>query len=141
MMNLAGKKGLILGAANEHSIAWGCALMAKQMGADVMVTCLNEKARPYVEPLTSAHGIHLEACNVEETGALERLVDIAFKKLGQFDFVIHSIAWALLRICTAESSTARASDSPEPWRCLATLLRPWPNCAHPICKRVAPCSP
>ncbi len=96
MMNLAGKKGLILGAANEHSIAWGCALMAKQMGADVMVTCLNEKARPYVEPLTSAHGIHLEACNVEETGALERLVDIAFKKLGQFDFVIHSIAWAPL---------------------------------------------
>ena len=70
--------------------------MAKQMGADVMVTCLNEKARPYVEPLTSAHGIHLEACNVEETGALERLVDIAFKKLGQFDFVIHSIAWAPL---------------------------------------------
>ena len=96
MMNLAGKKGLILGAANEHSIAWGCALMAKQMGADVMVTCLNEKARPYVEPLTSAHGIHLEACNVEETGALERLVNIAFKKLGQFDFVIHSIAWAPL---------------------------------------------
>ena len=96
MMNLAGKKGLILGAANEHSIAWGCALMAKQMGADVMVTCLNEKARPYVEPLTSAHGIHLEACNVEETGALERLVDIAFKKLGQFDFVIHSIACAPL---------------------------------------------
>lgn len=96
MMNLAGKKGLILGAANEHSIAWGCALMAKQMGADVMVTCLNEKARPYVEPLTSAHGIHLEACNVEETGALERLVDISFKKLGQFDFVIHSIAWAPL---------------------------------------------
>jgi len=96
MMNLAGKKGLILGAANEHSIAWGCALMAKQMGADVMVTCLNEKARPYVEPLTSAHCIHLEACNVEETGALESLVDIAFKKLGQFDFVIHSIAWAPL---------------------------------------------
>ncbi len=96
MMNLAGKKGLILGAANEHSIAWACALMAKQMGADVMVTCLNEKARPYVEPLTCAHGIHLEVCNVEETGALERLVDIAFKKMGAFDFVIHSIAWAPL---------------------------------------------
>ena len=96
MMNLSGKKGLILGAANEHSIAWGCALMAKQMGADVMVTCLNEKARPYVEPLTSAHGIDLEVCNVEEAGALERLVDTAFKKFGQFDFVIHSIAWAPL---------------------------------------------
>ena len=57
MMNLAGKKGLILGAANEHSIAWGCALMAKQMGADVMVTCLNEKARPYLDVKLNSPGL------------------------------------------------------------------------------------
>jgi len=96
LLNLSGKKGLILGVANDQSIAWGCALMAKQMGADVMVTCLNEKAKGYVEPLTKAEQIDLEICNVEDPGALEALVNTAVKKFGQLDFVIHSIAWAPL---------------------------------------------
>ena len=96
LLNLSGKKGLILGVANDQSIAWGCALMAKQMGAEVMVTCLNEKAKGYVEPLTKAEQINLEICNVEDPGALEALVNNAVKKFGQLDFVIHSIAWAPL---------------------------------------------
>ena len=96
LLNLSGKKGLILGVANDQSIAWGCALMAKQMGADVMVTCLNEKAKGYVEPLTKTEKIDLEICNVEDPGALEALVNTAVKKFGQLDFVIHSIAWAPL---------------------------------------------
>lgn len=96
LLNLSGKKGLILGVANDQSIAWGCALMAKQMGADVMVTCLNEKAKGYVEPLTKTEQIDLEICNVEDPGALEALVNTAVKKFGQLDFVIHSIAWAPL---------------------------------------------
>jgi enoyl-[acyl-carrier protein] reductase I len=96
LLNLSGKKGLILGVANDQSIAWGCALMTKQLGADVMVTCLNEKARGYVEPLTKAEQIDLEICNVEDPGALEALVNTAVKKFGQLDFVIHSIAWAPL---------------------------------------------
>ena len=70
--------------------------MAKRMGADVMVTCLNEKAKGYVEPLTKAEQIDLEICNVEDPGALEALVNTAVKKFGQLDFVIHSIAWAPL---------------------------------------------
>jgi enoyl-[acyl-carrier protein] reductase I len=96
LLNLSGKKGLILGVANDQSIAWGCALMAKQMGANLMVTCLNEKAKGYVEPLTNAEQIDLQVCNVEDPGALEALVNTAVKKFGQLDFVIHSIAWAPL---------------------------------------------
>ena len=96
LLNLSGKKGLILGVANDQSIAWGCALMAKQMGAEVMVTCLNEKAKGYVEPLTKAEHIDLQVCNVEDPGALETLVNTAVKKFDQLDFVIHSIAWAPL---------------------------------------------
>ena len=96
MKSLIGKKGLILGVANDQSIAWGCALMAKQLGADVIVTCLNEKARGYVEPLTNAESIDLEVCNVEEVGALDVLINNSVKKLGHLDFVIHSIAWAPL---------------------------------------------
>lgn len=96
MNSLHGKKGLILGVANNQSIAWGCALMAKQLGADVIVTCLNEKAKGYVEPLTKLESIDLEVCNVEEVGALDTLIKNAVNKLGHLDFVIHSIAWAPL---------------------------------------------
>lgn len=94
--SLAGKKGLILGVANERSIAWGCTELARAQGAEVVVSCLNEKARKWVEPLTSPIGAELMNCNVEEPGELEALVQHAVDKFGKLDFVIHSIAWAPL---------------------------------------------
>jgi len=94
--SLVGKKGLVLGLANEHSIAWGCTQAAKQQGADVVASCLNDKARAYVQPLTDSLGIQVFNCNVEQPGALEQLVDLAVHTLGDLDFVIHSIAWAPL---------------------------------------------
>jgi enoyl-[acyl-carrier protein] reductase I len=94
--SLAGKKGLILGIANESSIAWGCARLMRALGADVMASCLNEKARRFVEPLTEPAGIELVNCNVEQEGELEAIVAKAVQKFGQLDFVIHSIAWAPL---------------------------------------------
>lgn len=94
--SLAGKKGLILGLANEHSIAWGCAQLARQQGAEVVASCLNDKARPFIEPLTTAAGIDLQTCNVEQAGELQALVDYAVARLGRLDFVVHSIAWAPL---------------------------------------------
>ncbi len=114
--SLSGKKGLILGLANEHSIAWGCARMARQMGAEVVASCLNDKARPYVEPLTSAAGIDLKTCNVEQAGELEALVAHAVARLGRLDFVVHSIAWAPLEdlhgqvIDSSSTGFARAMD-------------------------------
>jgi enoyl-[acyl-carrier protein] reductase I len=96
LFSLAGKKGLILGLANEHSIAWGCAQLARQQGADVVASCVNAKSLPFVEPLTTAAGIDLRVCNVEQAGELQALVDYAVAKLGHLDFVIHSIAWAPL---------------------------------------------
>ena len=62
--SLAGKKGLILGLANENSIAWGCTQLAHQMGAELVVSCLNDKARRFVEPLTGPLGVDLVGCNV-----------------------------------------------------------------------------
>ena len=47
---LKGRKGLIVGIANEHSIAWGCARAFRALGADLAVTYLNEKAKKFVEP-------------------------------------------------------------------------------------------
>lgn len=94
--SLAGKKGLILGVANDSSIAWGCTQLMHQLGAELVVSCLNDKARRFVEPLTQPIGVELVTCNVEEEGELEAAVQHAIARMGQLDFVIHSIAWAPL---------------------------------------------
>ena len=96
LFSLAGKKGLILGVANDRSIAWGCTKLFRELGADVVATCLNEKARKYVQPLTDSVGVDLLNCDVEEPGQLEAAVAHAVDKFGQIDFLIHSIAWAPL---------------------------------------------
>lgn len=114
--SLAGKKGLVLGLANEHSIAWGCAQLARRQGAEIVASCLNEKARHFVEPLTDPAGIALRPCNVEQPGELEALVEFAAARLGRLDFVIHSIAWAPLEdlhgrvIDSSASGFARAME-------------------------------
>ena len=51
---LKGSRALVVGIANEHSIAYGCAKAFRELGAEVAITYLNEKARPYVEPLARA---------------------------------------------------------------------------------------
>ena len=94
--SVAGKKGLVLGVANDRSIAWGCTAQARAQGAEVVASCLNDKARKWVTPLTDPIGVDLVNCNVEEPGQLEALVEHAVRKLGKLDFVIHSIAWAPL---------------------------------------------
>src|SRR5208337_4176204 len=53
---LSGKKGLVLGIANEHSIAYGCAKAFRALGADLAITYLNEKAKRFVEPLANELG-------------------------------------------------------------------------------------
>ena len=96
VFSLQDKRGLIIGLANEHSIAYGCALVAHQLGAELMVSCVNQKAEPYVKPLADQLNATLVTCNVEENGALESLIAQAVAQFGQLDFVIHSIAWAPL---------------------------------------------
>jgi enoyl-[acyl-carrier protein] reductase I len=114
--DLKGKKGLILGLANDHSIAWGCARQAHAMGAEVVASCLNDKARAYVEPLTQPLGIDLQCCNIEAPEELDKLVAYAAAKLGRLDFVIHSIAWAPLQdlhgrvVDSSKDGFARAMD-------------------------------
>ncbi|MFM2239513.1 MAG: enoyl-ACP reductase FabI [Pseudomonadota bacterium] len=96
-VNFHGKRGLVLGVANEHSIAWGCARLAHSLGAELVVTCVNDKARMAVEPLTRPLGLALQVCDVENPDALQALVSHAVGRFGALDFVIHSIAWAPLQ--------------------------------------------
>lgn len=131
LINLAGKKGLVLGLANDHSIAWGCAQLAHKLGAQLVATCLNEKAKTYVSPLTEPLNIPLYPLNIEDGAALEHFVNDALKILGRFDFIIHSIAWAPLEdlhgTVTDSSSTgfARAMEvSCHSFARLAKLAKP-----------------
>ena len=92
---LAGKRGLVTGIANEHSIAYGCAKAFKFHGAEVAITYLNEKARPYVEPLAR----QLEApifmpLDVLTKGSMEAVFQKIGESWGQLDFVVHSMAFA-----------------------------------------------
>lgn len=92
---LHGKRGLVVGIANEHSIAWGCARALRDAGAELAITWFNDKARPYVEPL--AHAVEssiVMSLDVEQPGALEAVFDAITTQWGRLDFLIHSIAFA-----------------------------------------------
>jgi len=97
LKSLVNKKGLILGVANEHSIAYGCALEAIHRGADVIATCLNQKAHDSVESLAKDIQLPLAVCNVESESELVALYEQVNSQFGQLDFLIHSIAWAPLQ--------------------------------------------
>jgi enoyl-[acyl-carrier protein] reductase I len=93
--NLAGKRGLILGIANEHSIATGCAKAFAASGAVLAVTYLNNKARPYVEAVTSYLPCEIFLpCDVEVPGQLEAVFTEIARRWGKLDFFLHSIAFA-----------------------------------------------
>src|SRR5580704_463116 len=92
---LKGKKGLIVGIANDQSIAWGCAKAFRALGADLAVTYLNERAKKHVEPLAK----ELEApifmpLDVNTEGQLEQVFERIEKEWGQLDFLLHSIAFS-----------------------------------------------
>jgi enoyl-[acyl-carrier protein] reductase I len=92
---LLGQKALVFGIANEYSIAFGCARAFRKLGAEVALTYLNEKARPYVEPLAR----ELEASiflplDVQQAGMLEAVFDRVRQSWGRLDIALHSIAFA-----------------------------------------------
>ncbi|WP_420130935.1 enoyl-ACP reductase FabI [Rhodopseudomonas sp.] len=92
---LHGKKGLVVGIANADSIAFGCARAFRDAGADLAVTYLNDKARPYVAPLAEQLGSDIVLpCDVREPGQLEAVFAQIAERWGRLDFLLHSIAFA-----------------------------------------------
>jgi enoyl-[acyl-carrier protein] reductase I len=92
---LAGCKALVVGIANDQSIAYGCAKAFRTAGAELAVTWLNDKARPHVEPLAR----ELEApitvpLDVAVPGQLEAVFDEIGRRWGKLDILVHSIAFA-----------------------------------------------
>lgn len=92
---MEGKRGLVLGIANEHSIAYGCARVMRACGAELAITYLNDKAEPVVRPLAEALGSALVLpCDVREAGQLDAVFAAIRAAWGRLDFVVHSIAYA-----------------------------------------------
>ena len=92
---LEGKKGLIVGIANDHSIAWGCATAFRALGSQLAVTYLNEKAKTYVEPLArELEATILMPLDVRVPGQMEAVFERITKDWGELDFVVHSIAFS-----------------------------------------------
>jgi len=102
-MLLEGKKGLIIGVANKHSIAWAIAQSAAREGAELMFNYQNERLRENVEELVQTlPGASASACDVGDDGQIEALMKEAGRKWGRLDFLVHSIAFAPREELTGE---------------------------------------
>jgi enoyl-[acyl-carrier protein] reductase I len=92
---LEGKQGLIVGIANDQSIAWGCAKAFRALGAQVAVTYLNEKAKKFVDPLARELAAPiLMPLDVRIPGQMEAVFERIEKEWGRLDYLIHSIAFS-----------------------------------------------
>src|SRR5690242_21958035 len=92
---LAGQRALVIGVANDQSIAYGCAKAFRTVGAELAITWLNERARPYVEPLAQELEASITgALDVSVPGQLEAVFDSIRKDWGKLDVLVHSIAFA-----------------------------------------------
>ncbi len=91
---LSGKRGLIVGVANGHSIAAGCAVVCAREGAELALTYLNEKAKPFVAPVAEAVGAQmLLPLDVEDDVQMAEVFSEIAARWGKLDFLIHSIAY------------------------------------------------
>jgi len=92
---MEGKKGLILGLANDHSIAWGIAQALHREGAEIGYTYVGETLERRVRPLAESLGATLiEPCDVNNDEQIAALMDRARAAFGQIDFLIHAVAYA-----------------------------------------------
>ena len=95
IIDLRGKRGLVVGIANEHSIAAGCAGAFAAAGATLAATYVNAKSEPFVRAVTDPLDCPLVLpCDVRVPGQLEAVFDRIGTDWGGLDFVLHSIAFA-----------------------------------------------
>ena len=92
---MAGKRGLILGVANNRSIAWGIAKACADQGAELSLTYQGEAFRKRVEPLAAELGAHVAGhCDVTDLASLDAIFDSVSKHWGKLDFLVHAIAFS-----------------------------------------------
>src|SRR5436305_7742077 len=118
---LKGQKALIVGVSNDRSIAWGCAQAMHLAGAEIAMTYLNEKARPYVEQLASAVEASLMLpLEVRDTAQVDALLAAIASNWGRLDILVHSIAFA-----PRQALDGRVTDCPRDGL-LTAMAVTWP---------------
>ena len=114
-MDLGGRTALVIGIANEQSLAWAAARHFRSAGARIAITFLNEKARPVVEPLARLVDAELfEPCDFTVSGQLQRLFERIGERWGRLDTTFHSVAFARredLHCRLADTSAAGFSEA------------------------------
>ncbi len=106
MMDLENKIALVVGVANRHSIAAGCAQAFADAGAEVALTYVNDKAHPFVQPVADAiNAPLLLPLDVEAPGEMEAVFEAVRQRWGRLDILVHSIAY-----CPAEDLHGRVTD-------------------------------
>jgi enoyl-[acyl-carrier protein] reductase I len=104
---LDGMKALVIGVANDQSIAWGCAQAFHQAGAQVALTYLNERAKPYVAPLAESIGAPLLLpLDVVDDAQTDAVFEAVRAHWGRLDILLHSIAF-----CPKQDLHARVVDT------------------------------
>ncbi|MFZ5750356.1 MAG: enoyl-ACP reductase FabI [Pseudomonadota bacterium] len=92
---MTGKRGLIMGLANDKSIAWGIARACADQGAELAFSYQGEALKKRVEPLAAEVGSNLLAeCDVADEGSLDRLFETLKDRWGKLDFVVHAIGFS-----------------------------------------------
>src|SRR3546814_8430328 len=92
---MAGKRGLVLGVANDRSITWGIATAAREQGAELAFTFQGEALERRVRPLAESVGAEMVLpCDVTDDASLEAVLATIQKTWGELDFLVHAIAYA-----------------------------------------------
>src|SRR5919107_74979 len=92
---LAGKRGLIMGVANNRSIAWGIASAARKHGAELAFTYQGDALKKRVEPLAQSLDAHVVGhCDVTDPESIDAVFDEVRRLWGSLDFVVHCIAFS-----------------------------------------------
>jgi enoyl-[acyl-carrier protein] reductase I len=92
---MQGKRGVVLGVANNRSIAWGIAKAARAAGAEIALTYQGDALKKRVEPLAAElGGLVLGHCDVTDPATIDAVFDVLKEKWGKIDFVVHAIAFA-----------------------------------------------
>jgi enoyl-[acyl-carrier protein] reductase I len=92
---MAGKKGLIMGVANDRSIAWGIAKQVSDAGAELAFTFQGEALQKRVQPLAQSVGSDLVLpCDVTDAGSMDAVFKVLGERWGKLDFLLHAIAFS-----------------------------------------------
>lgn len=92
---MKGKRGLVMGVANDHSIAWGIAKKIAEHGAELAFSYQGDALKKRVAPLAASVGSSLVLpCDVEDIASLDTLFESLRKEWGRIDFLVHAIAYS-----------------------------------------------